>query len=529
MKNNNKRDVLVIGSGHNGLIVANYLAKAGLKVLILERRLEAGGGLSTEEITVSGFLHNLHSYFHDTINIMPAFRDLPFEEFNARYYRPPVQMGTILPDGRALFMYDDREKTIESIARFSEKDAKKWQEVCDNYEEFIGTVIVPALYSPPSPPSEQILVLEGSPEGMEWLRIMRMSPEEVCDEWFESDVVKAMVLHQLAIPRGVLPDYTGLGAIVPLIVCQIEHSQIALSGSHTPAHAMWRALIRAGGDTKALAHVSKILVEKGEVKGVELETGEQFFAPTVISTIDVKQTYLKLLGPEHLDPEVVDKIENFRLDEFSVFGVHMALREAPHFEAQKGYEDINQAFRLNIGHDSPLDYTEILADVRLERLPEKLAFIASVPTIFDPSQAPEGFHTALIWQMVPRKLKDNTWEEVSDEYMHRCIAKWREYAPNLTDKNILKAVTQTPVDIANRIINMAEGGVFMGRMVLAQMEGFRPIPELAQFRTPGIKGLYIAGSCMHPGGGMIGGPGVIAADIIAEDLKIEKWWEDEDY
>ncbi len=310
MTNNNKADVIVIGSGHNGLIVANYLAKAGLKVLIMERRLEAGGGLSTEEITVSGFLHNLHSYFHDTINIMPAYQDLPFEEFNARYYRPPVQMGTILPDGRALCMYDSREKTIESIARFSEKDAKKWQEVCDNYEEFIGTVIIPALYSAPPPPSEQILVLEGSPEGMEWLRIMRMSPEEVCDEFFENDVVKAMVLHQLAIPRGVLPDYTGLGAIVPLIICQVEHSQIALSGSHTPAHAMWRALIRAGGDTKSLAHVSRIIIEDGAAIGVELESGEKYFAPTIVSGIDLKQTFLKLVGRDHLDEALVDKLRN---------------------------------------------------------------------------------------------------------------------------------------------------------------------------------------------------------------------------
>jgi phytoene dehydrogenase-like protein len=459
---------------------------------------------------------------------MPAFADLPFEEFNARYYRPPVQMGTILQDGRALLMYDDREKTIESIARFSQKDANKWQEICDNYEEFIQTVIIPALYSAPSPPSEQILVLEGSPEGMEWLRIMRMSPEEVVNEWFESEVVKAMVLHQLPVPRGVLPDYTGLGAIAPLVVCQVEHSQIALSGSHTPAHAMWRALIREGGDTKALAHVSKIMVEDGAAVGVELETGEQYFAPTIVSTIDVKQTFMKLVGSEHLDPQVLEKVHKFRLDEFSVFGVHMALREAPVFEVQKGFEDINQAFRLNIGFESVQDFTDVIAQIRQGHLPEKLGFIASVPTLFDPSQAPDGFHTGLIWQLVPRHVNGEKWEDIDQEYMQRCISKWGEYAPNLNEKSIIKAVTQTPTDIANRIINMDEGGVFMGRMVLAQMEGFRPIPELAQFRTP-IKGLYMGGSCMHPGGGVIGGPGVIAADVIAQDLKIDKWWDASDY
>jgi phytoene dehydrogenase-like protein len=138
-----KYDVLIIGAGHNGLILGNYLAKAGLKVLVIERRLEAGGGLSSEEITVPSFLHNLHSYFHDTINIMPPYEDLQMEEFNARYYRPPVQAGMILPDGRSLCLYDDLDKTCESIARFSKKDAKMWREIVDNYGPFVSTVIPP--------------------------------------------------------------------------------------------------------------------------------------------------------------------------------------------------------------------------------------------------------------------------------------------------------------------------------------------------------------------------------------------------
>ncbi len=525
MSKNNDYDVIIIGSGHNGLILGNYLVKAGLNVVIIERRLEAGGGLSTEEITISGFMHNLHSYFHDTINIMPAYEDLQLEEFNARYYRPPVQVGTILPDGRSLCIYDDLDKTCESIARFSEKDAAKWREVRDNYGDFISTVIVPALYSPPSPPSEQLLVLEGSPEGMEWLRIGRMTPLEVVDEWFENDIVKATILHQLPIPRGILPDYGGLGAVVPLVVSQVEHSMIALSGSHAPAHAMWRAFIRNGGDAKSITHVEKILVEDGAAVGVETSTGQRFFAPTVVSTVDLKQTFLKMVGEEHVDAGLARRIENFRLDEFSVFGVHLALREAPRFETRDGDDDINQAFRLNIGFESPKDFTAVLAEIRTGRLPDKLAFIASVPTWFDPSQAPEGFHTAFIWQLAPARVKGADWNDIKGEYTRRCIDKWREYAPNLTEKNILKAVPQTPVDTENRIINLDRGGVFMGRMHLAQMEHFRPLPELAQFRTP-IQGLYLAGACMHPGGGIIGGPGVIAADIILDDLKLPKWWEE---
>ena len=521
-----KYDVLIIGAGHNGLVLGCYLAKAGLKVCVIERRLEAGGGLSTEEITIPGFAHNLHSYFHDTINIMPSYTDLKLEEHNARYYCPPVQAGMILPDGRSLCFYDsdNLDKTCESIARFSSKDAKTWREVAGNYGEFVSTVIVPALYSPPAPPSEQMVALEGSPEGMEWLRIGRMSPREVVDEWFENEHVKALVLHHLPIPRGVLPDYGGLGAVVPLIISQVEKSQMALGGSHITAHALWRVLLEAGGEAASLTHVQKILIEEGKVVGVETDKGKKYLAPVVVSTVDVKQTFLKMVGEDKLDPVFVSHVKGFRLDEFSVFAVHLALREAPKFKTQPGYEDINQAFRLNIGFDTPDDYSTILADVRQGRLPEKLAFIASVPTWFDPSQAPAG-HTAFLWALVPYRLKNGaSWDQVRDEYAKRCIAKFQHYAPNVTADNILAWETQTPADIEARIINMAEGGVFMGRMHLAQLEHFRPLPELAQFRTP-IKGLYMAGACMHPGGGIIAGPGLIAAEIIMDDLKLPKWWE----
>ena len=520
-----KYDVLIIGAGHNGMVLGCYLARAGLKVCVFERRLEVGGGLSTEEITIPGFAHNLHSYFHDTINIMPAYTDLKLEEQNARYYRPPVQAGMILPDGRSLCFYESEalDRTCESIGRFSARDARTWREIVANYGEFVSTVIVPALYSPPSPPSEQMVALEGSPEGMEWLRVGRMSPREVVDEWFENEHVKAMVLHTLPIPRGILPDYSGLGASVPLVISQVEHSQMALGGSHITAHALWRSLLKSGADVTSLTQVQKILVEDGKATGVELDNGRRYLAPVVVSTVDVRQTFLKMVGEDRLDPAFVGRVKGFRLDEFSVFAVHLALREAPKFTTKAGYDDINRAFRLNIGFDTPEDFTSVLADVRRGQLPGKLAFIASVPTWFDPSQAPSG-HTAFLWQLVPYRLNGASWDDVRDDYARRCIARFQQYAPNVNSDNILAWAAQTPVDIEARIINMAEGGIFMGRTNLAQMEHFRPLPELAQFRTP-IKGLYLAGACMHPGGGIIAGPAVIAADVILDDLQRPKWWE----
>ena len=521
-------DAIIIGGGHNGLVLGNYLVKAGLKTLIVERRLEVGGGLSTEEITIPGFLHNLHSYFHDTINVMPPFVDLDLEEFNARYYRPPVQAGIALKSGHAITMHTDLDKTCASIARVSKHDAEAYREMTENYASFMEAAVMPALFTRPHPPSNQLAILENSPEGLDFVRMGRLSPNDVLDEYFENEHVKALILHQLPIPRGIVPDYHGLGTVIPLAVSQVEHSQICLGGSHVLAHALWRSFFANGGMAIGFSHVSKIVVENGEAKGVEILGGEKYRANKLVaSAVDLKQTFLELVGKENLEESFVKKIENFKLDEFSIFGVHLALNEPPAHTCAKFNPEIDKAFKLNIGLETPEDYRLLWSEIRAGKLPEHLGMFCSVPTLFDPSQAPRGKHTALIWQPAPYDLKDGgpeKWDEVKEEYMDLCIEKWRQYAPNLTDENILRKTALSPLDIERKLYNMKAGGVFMGRLILGQLEYFRPLPELAEFRTP-INNLYLCGACCHPGGGIIGAPGVIAAEIIAEDHGLKTWWE----
>ena len=311
-----EHDALVIGGGHNGLVLANYLAKAGLKTLVLESRLEIGGGLATEELTIPGFQHN-YSYFHDTINIMPTYRDLGLDDCNARYKRPEVQAGLPLKDGRALTFWSDIDRTCESIARFSERDAKTYREVQENYLEFMEAVVVPALYSPPQLPSMQMKVLEATPEGLEYLRMSRMSPQAVVDELFENEHVKALILHHLPIPRGMLHDYHGLGFVIPLVISQVEHSQICVGGSHLLAHALWRALVRNGGAVKAPFKVARILIEDGQAIGVESVQGERIYANKLVaSSIGFKQTFADLIGEDHLEADLLNKVKHFKPDEF---------------------------------------------------------------------------------------------------------------------------------------------------------------------------------------------------------------------
>lgn len=521
-------DAIVIGGGHNGLTLGNYLARMGLETAILERRMEVGGALSTEEITVPGFYHNIHSYFHDTINVMPAFKDLELGKYNACYQRPDVQAAIALRDGRSISIHTDIEKTCASIARISKHDAKAYREMKENYESFMEVIVLSALYSRAQPPSTQMTLLESSNDGLEFLRIGKSSPRDVLDDFFENEHVKSLILHQLPIPRGILPDYHGLGTTVPLIVSQVEHSQICIGGSHVLAHALWRSFFASGGISLGHHHVARIDIEDHKATGVTLDDGRQFRARRLVaSAVDLKQTFLDMVDPEFLDSRFIQKIKDFKLDEFSIFGVHLALNEPPHHTSSNYDPDIDHAFKINIGLERPDDFSKSFADIRQGRLPQEPGLFCSTPTLFDSNQAPPGKHTALIWQPVPFspvEIGDGSWDDIKDDFMEQCIAGWRAYAPNLDDRNIIARAAVTPADIEQKLINIKNGGVFMGRMIQSQLESFRPNPELSDCRTP-IDGLYLCGACCHPGGGITGAPGLIAAEIIAEDLDLEKWWE----
>lgn len=517
-------DVIVIGAGHNGLILANYLARAGLSVIVCEKRLEAGGGLSTEEVTIPGFYHNLHSFFHDAVEVSPVYKDLELEHFGTYYKKPEVQVGMITSDGKCLVIHDGLKQTLDSIANFSLSDVAAYRNMQENYMEFIEAIVLPALFTPPFPPSEQMLTLEKSKEGLEFLRLSKLSPKDAVNEVFDNELLRACILFQLLVPRGVVHDYHGLGMIVPLIVTQAEKSHICIGGSHAMAHALWKALLSSGGKLRGCMGVTKILVKDGAAYGVQLENGEELHASkAVASTAAFKGTFMHLVGKEHLPHDFAKRIQNFKLDEFSIFSVHLALKEPPKYASSKFNPHINEAFKIGVGFETVSDFDALFASIRNGQLPEP-RFYASCPTLFDSKQAPDNFHTAFLWQPAPFKLDGKNWDDVKEEYAKKCLAKWQSIAPNMNDKNILKYKVYTPEDIEKKIPSMCRGGVFLGRMTQDQIDYFRPMPECSQYRTP-VKNLYVAGAATHPGGGIIGACAYNAAQVMAEDLGFEKWWE----
>jgi phytoene dehydrogenase-like protein len=507
-----KWDVLVIGAGLNGMTLANYLLKSGLKVMVLERRLESGGGLASEEPTITGFWHNTGHYVFDTLNLLPFHKELDLEEVNIRFVHPEVQSALPLGDGRALVIYKDLKRTLESIAAFSRNDAQAWQRLhrggASGIPEFKGK----ALRTPARP---------AAPAHGELARLGLMSPREVLDEVFESDVVKSLILHHLLIPRGIGCDYSGTGHFVAFAIAQAGQGQLVHEGSHEMAQGMWTVILKRGGDIWDMTEVTQILVEKGRAVGVELMGGRRMYGRAVVSTIDPMGTF-RLAGERHVKPGLLERLARFRPDEFSVFAVHLALKAAPRFQAAAANPDVNRAYRYGIGLESVADHAALWDEVRRGDLPSRAGMFVSCPTVHDPSQALPGHHTALIWQVVPRTLQGRAWKDVRQEYMTACIDRLRRYAPNIGHETIMGATAMTPDDIVAKWTNLGEG-LFGGRNAGGQLGAFRPLPELAGYRTP-IRGLYLAGASMPPGAGLSPAPAMACTEVLTADVKAKRWW-----
>ncbi|HYB72251.1 MAG TPA: NAD(P)/FAD-dependent oxidoreductase [Candidatus Sulfotelmatobacter sp.] len=505
-------DVLVIGAGLNGMTLANYLLKAGLKVMVLERRLESGGGLASEEPTVTGFWHNTGHYVFDTLNLLPFHKELDLEEVNISFVHPEVQAALPLGDGRSLVIYKNLKRTLESVAAFSRKDAQAWQRLhragAAGIPEFTGK----ALRTP---------ARAAAPGDGDLARLALMSPREVLDELFESEVVKSLILYHLLIPRGIGYDYSGTGRFVAFAIAQAGQGQLVHEGSHEMAQGMWTAILKRGGDIWDMTEVTEILVEKGRAVGVELMGGRRMYGRAVVSTLDPVGTF-RLAGERHVKPELLERLARFRPDEFSLFAVHLALKAAPRFQAAGANPDVNRAFRYAIGLENIADHAALWDEVRRGELPTWAGMFVSIPTIHDPSQALPGHHTALIWQIVPRALRGREWKDVRQEYMASCIDRLRRYAPNIGHETIMGATAMTPDDMVAKWTNLG-AGLFGGRNAGGQLGAFRPLPELAGYRAP-IRGLYLAGASMSPGAGLSPAPAMACTEVVAADLKAKRWW-----
>ncbi|MBI3434852.1 MAG: NAD(P)/FAD-dependent oxidoreductase [Proteobacteria bacterium] len=516
-------DGIIIGAGHHGLILGSYLARAGLNILLVDRRLTYGGGLSTVEATRPGFYHNLHSINHFHITQAPWFKDLGLAD-RVSYITPRYEFAQAHRDGSALVLGRDLEETIANIARFSARDAATFRAWNRKAEAMTAKVLLPERYAEPLPQAERTALLERTEMGCEFLAITRRQPLDVVNELLTHEHVKLLFLFKVSLFGTWLTDTLSrsspMGSVIRAFDLESGY-QICQGGSFNLARGLMQCFIAAGGTYQPQVAIDRIIIENKRAVGVELSGGRSVRARQFIaSTIDVHQTFETLVGRTQLPARSAAKLDEFKYTAWSLFGLHLALHESPRFAAEAFDPNINHALKWSIGADSMDDLFAAFADVQAGRVPKIVQFGAGPLSLLDPTQAPQGKHTSYAWHVMPLDpaIGARDYETFKQEFADRILETWARYCPNMTRDNIIATHVHTGREYVRELPNMRGGDIFMGAFNAEQV-----MYNHFGYRSP-IANLYMAGSACHPGGAISGGAGYIAAGLIANDLEIEPWW-----
>lgn len=519
-------DGIILGTGHNALILQAYLARCGLKTLSLDRAAVPGGGLMTiENPRLPGFRHNPHSFFHRAVTAMPWYRDLELERHGAHYLEPKLNVAMILREGRALEWWTDLDRTVASCAEFSRRDAKTLREFAGEFRPIVEQILLPEAQSPPLEPGLRRKMLERSPLGRRLLEISALSPLEFVTRYFENDVVRAGLLFFNGL-REVDLRLKGLGHSIPALLASRHKAQMAVGGSAALAHALVRDVIHHGGEVRCGVELRRIVVRHGRVSGIELATGEQIHASGFIASgLNPQQTFLDLMPPESVPGEVRNAAAQFQYNLIApLFGLHLALDEPPRYAAAARHPELNEAFMVIVGLERFGQFHEIVAAHERGGIPAPVAW-GACPTLFDPAQAPPGKHTAFLWEKLPYALggHPSNWAREKDSHGARLLELWSETAPNLRDGVIRDRFVLSPADTEAVLPNMRRGDLLVGSFASNQVGYNRPFPGAGCYRMP-VPGLYLCGGSTHPGGNVTGLCGYNAARVIASDLGKAVWW-----
>ena len=521
-------DIIIAGGGHNALIAAAVLVKNGLKVLVAERNDWVGGGVITREVTLPGFKHDLFGSSHVWIHLNPDFKELmpEFEKHGLKYIwsEDHITGHPNKYEGQGIIVYKDVDKTCDTIAEYSRKDAARYREI---YEEFgeIKDGVTKAMFSPPAPPSYMYRAMENSSEGLKRLRDYQLSSRQFTLDNFENDHVRAFILGWAMAPQT-LPDQLGTAAGFYVMIPSIHYygQSIPEGGSGMLSEAMKGYIEANGGTVMTGATVRKFLVEKDRCIGFRLEDGTEITAEKgVVSELDPYQTYLHGFDEGVLPESFLRMVREYQFGEVTIARVHYALNEAPSFK--NGPDMDKTAFQRIFGNMADIDrqYNEMAMGLA----PSDPFLWTAAWTRMDPSRAPEGKHTLIMDTFVPVDLASGeNWEEIAPAYIKdKLLGQLRNFTTNMSDDNILAEYVETGPSLARANLCFHRGVTTGGERTLAQLGSFRPFPNYANYRGP-IEGLYMTGPSCHPGGGICG-MGTIAANEILLDLGIVE--EDDDF
>src|SRR5713226_2435508 len=511
-------DVIVAGAGHNSLVCAAYLARAGLRVLVLERGSHIGGDTSTEELTLPGFKHDACASAHVLIQTSPPLRDneLQLDRYGLHYLFPDPVVVMPFRDGRSLTMFRERSATVREIARFSERDALAYERMLDDWDLIKGP-LNRGRYSPPGNPSSALAALENSPPGLEAVRWRLASALETVEERFEEKHVRAFFLW-MSLMTMAWVDEPGTG-LLPMSIASGRQSfswTTPVGGSVALPEALARVIRECGGEVRTNAEVVKIVVEDGRAVGVvTLDGTEHRAGKAVVSTIHVKQLP-KIVGSQALGERFVRALEHWRTG-VTMFVTHYALNAPPLYRLEQG-----PAPAVAAGIAESCD--ELLAalaafrcgEVHLNHAP--LLVVSS--SVADPSRAPAGHHTLKVVGFLPYQLSDGgpeRWDTIKNDVSETLLDHYLSYTTNLTRRNILAKHVESPLDLERRNPHNYNGSCHGGDQDLAQEGSLRPAPGWGNYRMP-VAGLYQTGSTTHPGASVTAAPGRNCAQVILSDL-----------
>jgi phytoene dehydrogenase-like protein len=518
-------DGIIIGGGHNGLILASYLGKAGLKILVIERKAVVGGGLATlEDPRHPGFLHNTHAFFQRAITTMPWYTDLELERHGVRYIEPELNVALLTSDGRVLEWWTDIERTIESFAAFSRKDAetlRRWQ---SDFIPIVQNILAPESRSPPLPPQERRALLEKSAAGRHLLEVSALSPLEFVHREFEHPTVQAGLLFFNGL-REVDLRVRGFGHHIAALLASPAKAQMSRGGTAALARTLEVAVRESGGEIRLLTEPKQIVVEKGRAVGVKTCEGEIFRARQfVVSSLNPHQTFLDLLDEKFVPHDIREQAAAFQYNLLApLFALNLNLRAPPHYAASAQHPELVKAFMVIMGLDHVDQFGEIVRHHEAGTIPPTVMW-GACPTVFDKSQAPDGKHTAFMWEKLPYRLRGDpkNWDRAGAEHGQSLLNLWRQHAPNLSDV-VIDSFTRTALDTERSLPNMREGDLLVGAFTNGQVGYDRPFPGAGTYRAH-VPGLYLCGSSSHPGGNVTGLPGYNAAQVILADFGISADW-----
>jgi len=526
--------LVLIGGGHNALITAFYLAKGGFKPVVLERREMVGGGAVTEEFH-PGFRASTLSH---TLGPLRAdvSKDLQLDRFGLQMLQPDPRVFAPAPDGRALLFYNDAAKTAGAISRLSAKDGTRYTEFAEALEEMSGVFNQIASITPPAidkPSVEDLWNLLKVGHGVRGLGktgifdLLRWGPMAVADfvsEFFETELVRAVIAARGIFGCALGPWSAGSTAVLLLRAAAdanpVGAAAFPRGGLGEFTRALAEAAKAAGAEIRTSAEVQHIRTKSGAVCGVVLADGEEIACEAVVSGVDPKRTFFKLLDPANLDPVFAVRMKNYRL-RGNVAKVHLALGDVPHFPALAnavGPDGLRQALsgRIHIGHE--IDYLEKAHDAsKYGEISSAPYLDVTIPTLLDPTLAPEGKHVlSAYFQFAPYQLKTGNWNDRRGELANIVIKTLGAYAPNLA--NIVEgAHVITPLDLETTY-GFTGGHIYHGELALDQIFTMRPVLDWARYQTP-VKGLFLCGNGTHPGNGLTGASGANAAKEIIHELR----------